>query len=85
MVPVFANGTIHAAYSDLSWDRSGAGGSDSWALGYTHKMSKRTTLYTTYTITDNDRNALRAAGGVAATTALGEKNNTFSAGINHTF
>lgn len=84
-VPVFGNGSIQASYSRLSWDRSGAGDNDAWALGYRHALSKRTTLYTTYTLVDNDRNALRAAGYVTETRALGEKNSTFTAGINHTF
>lgn len=84
-VPVFANGTVRVSYADLSWDRTRAGGSDAWALGYTHALSKRTTLYTTYTYTDNDRNTLVAAGGIAGTRAIGETNSTFTAGMNHTF
>jgi predicted porin len=84
-MPVFTNGTVRFSYSDLEWDRNGAGGSDSWALGYTHALSKRTTLYTTYTYTDNDRNALFAAGSAAAVRAIGESNYAFTAGLNHTF
>lgn len=84
-VPVFGNGSIQLAYARLDWDRTAAGSSDSWALGYRHALSKRTTLYTSYTVTDNDRNALAAAGYVAKTRALGEKNATFLAGVNHTF
>jgi predicted porin len=84
-MPVFANGTVRAMYSDLSWDRTGAGDSKSWSLGYTHAMSKRTTLYTTYTHTDNDKNALVAAGSVASTRSLGESSATITAGLNHTF
>lgn len=84
-VPVFGNGSIQASYSKLSWDRTGAGDNTAWALGYRHALSKRTTLYTSYTVIDNDRNALRAAGYVADTSALGEKNGTFIAGINHAF
>ncbi len=84
-VPVFGNGKIHASYADLSWDRSGAGDSKSWSLGYSHALSKRTTLYTTYNYADNDRNALRAAGMVGSTRGLGESNSTISAGISHAF
>jgi predicted porin len=84
-MPVFTNGTVRFSYSDLEWDRNGAGGSDSWALGYTHALSKRTTLYTTYTYTDNDRNALVAAGSANAVRSIGESNSAFTAGINHTF
>lgn len=84
-MPVFGNGKIHASYADLKWDRTGAGSSDVWALGYTHALSKRTTLYTTYTYADNDRNALNAAGAVGNTKFLGQSNQTFTAGINHAF
>lgn len=83
-VPVFGNGSIQAAYSKLDWGRRGAGSSDAWALGYRHALSKRTTLYTTYAIVDNDTDALAAAGPVG-TRAIGEKNSTFTAGINHAF
>lgn len=84
-VPVFGNGSIQAAYSKLNWDRRGAGSSDVWALGYRHALSKRTTLYTTYAIVDNDKDALVAAGPVANTRVIGETNSTFTAGINHSF
>lgn len=83
-VPVLTHGKVHVAYTDLSWDRPGAGDSGAWSLGYTHSMSKRTTLYTTFSQVDNDNNAPVAAG-FSATRAIGEKNNTFTAGIRHTF
>lgn len=84
-MPVFGNGKIHASYADLKWDRTSAGSSDVWALGYSHALSKRTTLYTTFTYADNDRNALVAAGAVGNTKFLGESNQTVAAGINHSF
>ena len=84
-MPVFGNGKIHASYADVSWDRRGAGSSDIWALGYSHALSKRTTLYTSYTYADNDRTALVAAGAVGNTKFLGESNSTITAGINHSF
>ncbi|MBI2308683.1 MAG: porin [Rhodocyclales bacterium] len=84
-VPVFGNGLIQASYVRLEWDRRGAGGSDGWALGYRHALSKRTTLYTTYTLIDNDRTTLAAAGPISNTARIGEANGTFTAGLNHTF
>lgn len=85
-VPVFGNGKIHAQYADLKWDNSRYNGSsDAWTLGYTHAMSKRTTLYTTYTYVDNDKDVFNAAGVSSATRFRGESNYTFSAGINHSF
>jgi len=84
IVPVFGKGAIRAGYADLDWDRKNSGGSDSWMLGYTHSLSKRTTLYTTYTRTDNDTNTVSAAG-FSSTKAKGETNTVFTAGIRHTF
>lgn len=84
-MPVFGNGKIHASYANVDFDRTGAGGADIWALGYTHALSKRTTLYTTYTYADNDKNVLTAAGAVGNTKARGESNGTIAAGINHSF
>lgn len=88
-VPVFGNGKVHASYAKLKWDNGNGvinnGDSDAWAIGYTHALSKRTTLYTTFTQTDNDRDARVAAGAIAATRAVGEKNTVFAAGINHSF
>lgn len=83
-VPVFGNGKIHASYARLSWDRTGAGKSSAWGLGYTHALSKRTTLYTTYSSVRNDDDALVAAGA-AYVSALDERNNTLTAGISHSF
>lgn len=84
-MPVFGNGKIHASYANLDFDRKGAGGADIWALGYTHALSKRTTLYTTYTQANNDKNVLVAAGAVGNTKFRGENNSTIAAGINHSF
>ena len=80
--PVFTNGKVLVSYSDLSWDRSAMGGSDAWSLGYQHSLSKRTTLYTSYTMFDNDK---LSNAGYATTQAANEKNNTFAAGVRHTF
>lgn len=86
-VPVFGNGKVHLGYSRLKWDASGADDTKSWALMYSHALSKRTTLYTGYTRFDNDNGVMTATtshfagvGGVA-----GEKSSTFAAGINHAF
>ena len=83
--PVFANGKVSLGYGDVSWDRSGAGSSSSWALAYQHMMSKRTTLYAGYTYAGNDNDTLNAAGPVKNTRFIGENNNTFVAGVTHSF
>jgi predicted porin len=84
-MPVFTNGKVLLSYSDLSWDRKNAGGSDSWSLGYVHALSKRTSLYTAYNHTDNDKSALLGGGVVGNTKFRGESNDTIVAGISHSF
>ena len=83
--PVFTNGKVSLGYADVSWDRSGAGSSSSWSLAYQHSLSKRTTLYTAYTYAGNDNDTLNAAGPVGNTKFIGESNNTFVAGMTHSF
>ncbi|MBW7902283.1 MAG: porin [Rhodocyclaceae bacterium] len=89
-VPVFGNGSIQLAYAKADWDRTNAGSTDGWAIGYRHSLSKRTTLYTTYGVLDNDDRLPRyASWGVGSSGALGGnlggKVSIFTAGINHSF
>mgnify|MGYP000865210897 FL=1 len=84
-VPVFGNGKIIGSYAKVDWDRTGAGSSYVYALGYTHALSKRTTLYTAYNYANNDRTVVNAAGMVGATRFQGESNSTVTAGISHAF
>ncbi len=84
-VPVFGNGTVHAGYSDLGWRSTGTNlDSDGWSVGYTHALSKRTTLYTAYTSVDND-SASRAVAGNTTVRARDERHGIFAAGISHSF
>jgi predicted porin len=57
------------------------------ALGWTTKMSKRTTLYAGYVWVDNDRSSIAQSplAGSPVSGARDEQNQTFLAGINHTF
>ncbi len=80
VAPVSAVGNLMFSYAKLSDDRADFD-SKSYGIGYTHSMSKRTTLYTTYTHVSND--SLANAKIVAGT--IGESNKTFAAGINHSF
>ncbi|MBP0598854.1 porin [Herbaspirillum sp. LeCh32-8] len=52
-----------------------------WALGYTYDISKRTTLYTSYSRNTNDANA--NIGGLAA--ANGLTDSLFNVGVRHKF
>lgn len=84
-MPVFGNGNIIASYAKINWDRTGAGSSYVYALGYTHALSKRTTLYTAYNYANNDNVVVNSAGMVGATRYMGESNSTVTAGISHAF
>jgi len=100
VVPV-GNGQIHLTYASLDMDQGRVkspygtvaypagtkklnGNSDAWMLAYTHSLSKRTTLYTGYVWTENDNNSIYA-GPVQAIAARGEDNQSFVAGIRHSF
>jgi predicted porin len=86
IVPVSTAGNVHVAYGRATVDAV-AGGSDdsnSWAVAYTHAMSKRTTLYAGYNRTTND-NGLQYGVVGAEAGATGETSNVFVAGMRHTF
>jgi predicted porin len=44
---VVGAGVINASYNSSEWDNSGADASK-WAIGYTHNLSKRTSVYANY-------------------------------------
>ena len=95
VIPVMASSKIHLSYAQLMWDQGRNtlgqsllnGNSDAAAIGWTTQTSKRTTLYATYVWTNNDRNSIAAGpyGGAPLTGARDEQNQTFIAGVNHTF
>jgi predicted porin len=81
-VPVGA-GNIVASYVRHD-DRLGAGSNDAdyWQVGYTHSLSKRTNLYTSYSIIKNDAAAnLSLPTGTAGGTDI----SWFNVGIRHKF
>jgi len=84
IVPVSAVGKVRAEYARTSFSDSAVNGSSrGWAIGYTHDLSKRTMLYTSYTHISNDANSLGfGANGVGA---AGESNHTVVAGLKHSF
>jgi predicted porin len=91
-VPVMAASNILFSYGQLINDDAGAlglidGNTNTATLGWTTAMSKRTTLYAGYVWIDNDKRsrAVRMPGVPADIGALNETNNTFAAGIRHTF
>jgi predicted porin len=95
VVPVMAASNIHFSYGQLLWDNAGRdyyfsdgntldNSSQSAALGWTTNMSKRTTLYAGYVWVKNDNHSTGNAP-TTQTGVVGETNNTFLAGMRHTF
>ncbi len=68
-------------------------GSDMWTIGLDHKMSKRSTVYATYSTQSNDSDSARTVwggghgsnGSAKNNGALGEDADAFSVGIIHKF
>jgi predicted porin len=77
--PVGATGTVLASYVRNDVKVAGDAKSDQYAIGYTHGLSKRTNLYTSYSYLKNDKgvalNAFRA----------GESVRLFNVGVRHQF
>jgi predicted porin len=80
--PVGSAGTVLASWTRNDVRDVSEGKSDQYAIGYTHALSKRTNLYTSYSYTKND-------DGVALNTynssIAGANVKTFNAGIRHLF
>ena len=80
VVPVGA-GNIHAAYGKADF-KDNTLDAKSYTVAYTHGLSKRTTAYAGYNVTDNNSaQTLVAAGAVEA----GGKAKALVFGVRHTF
>ena len=91
-VPVMAASNVLLTYGQLEMDAGPRGSrvdgkSNTATLAWTTAMSKRTTLYAGYVWVDNDKKSLpiRFTGVPAGVGQVNETNNTFAAGVNHTF
>lgn len=74
-------GTILASYIRRSEDvGGGTADANQWAIGYTHALSKRTNLYTSYARIKND-----ATARVGSPAAAGLDPSVFNVGIRHRF
>ena len=60
-------------------------GAQMFSLGYVHNLSKRTAVYTTTALIDNDDGAALALPGGSPGMMPGEKSIGFEAGIRHFF
>jgi predicted porin len=83
VVPM-GNANIHLGYAETDFDGLFDGKSQAFMVGMTYNLSKRTTGYAGYVWADNDNNSMPIApvGGIGA---VGQDNNTFLAGVRHSF
>lgn len=94
-VPVSADGAVHMAYGQVNNDTPfGANpetadyGVRTWAVGYLHRLSKSTMLYTYFKQLDNrgnSRQTIFPPGGLPNPTKLHAKVNALGVGIHHRF
>ena len=82
--PIGGAGNVMASYTRHDQRLTGLGGADAsyWALGYTHNLSKRTNLYTSYSTIRNDGGS---ALGLPAGVAAGNDISWVNVGIRHKF
>jgi predicted porin len=97
--PVGANGVAQFEYAEIRFDADNYrnlgtaanptvradGKNKGFGIGYQHNLSKRTTLYTYLTQLKYDANTGSTSDWIGGIAAAGEKTNTFSAGVRHTF
>lgn len=93
-VPVSQAGRIHFAYgrsnndTPVTTDDTADWGLRSWAVGYVHSLSKRTSLYAYFKQLDNRGNARQTIfppGGLPAPSRLGDRVTAVGVGIQHRF
>jgi len=77
--PVASVGSVYASWNRNDFRELSAGKSNQYAVGYSHSLSKRTNLYTSFGYTKND-----AAVRLNAF-ANGQSDREFQAGVRHSF
>src|SRR5574343_112844 len=87
-VPTTATGAVHASFSHLKYASTKADDNqNSWSLGYTHGLSKRTKLYAGYNRVSNGSDGIRSVTNGAAdnfvTPAAGGHASVYGVGVNH--
>lgn len=95
IVPIGSAGKFRVEYAKANFDQDAAvvpatgfqrdGSSGVWGVGYTHDMSKRTTLYTILTRASNDKNSIENNVNATGVGVRGESNFMFAAGVSHRF
>ena len=91
LVPVTASGSVTAQYTKAETNGTAdaaavgvRGDAQAFSIGYQHNLSKRTALYTTASIIDNDNSNFRVANNAVAA-AAGGKSGGIDVGIKHSF
>lgn len=83
--PIGTAGTAMVSYVKEENRFSANRDSELVAVGYTHTLSKRTALYTSYGQMKNDSAVANRAGGASLVTPLGNTNKLFNVGVRHMF
>lgn len=83
-------GQLQTSYTDAKANTaakaiSGVGDAKLFAIGYIYSLSKRTSLYTTFSQIDNNGGAKYTVAGAPAATAGGQKSSGYDVGIRHSF
>ena len=77
--PVSSAGTVIASFAKKNNRAVGNSDAKQWAIGYSHALSKRTNVYTSYGRLTND------AGSSLRVTTPGNTGTEFDVGIRHAF
>lgn len=77
-------------YANFQQQKQGNAKGNTWALGYSYALSKRTNIYASYASLDNNNNAVFGLTSSSITikpaaTALGADPDVFSLGVRHNF
>jgi predicted porin len=80
----------HRVYANYQQQKQGNAKGNTWALGYTYALSKRTNLYATYASLDNNASAAFGLTSSSVTiapaaTSLGKDPSVYSLGLRHSF
>ncbi|CAM3924177.1 porin [Roseateles saccharophilus] len=83
-------GQLQTSYTDSKANDaarlvSGVDNAKLFAIGYIYSLSKRTSLYTTFSQIDNNGGAKYVVSGAPAATAGGQKSSGFDVGMRHSF
>jgi len=95
VLPVSRTGKLRLEYAHIQFNQGATaqpvaalqrnGGSGSWGLGYTNKVSKHTTLYAILTRTQNDMNTIEQDVNGTGVDVRGANNSMVATGISFAF